>query len=113
MLLGDRLHHELEERVAIGGHERVGERPVHLELAVRVLMVVLVGLPAECEHRIADLGDDVVATHQRLLVVAGLLRGILAVRDRRAVRLDQEELGFDAGLDMQALFGRAGDDVLQ
>ena len=113
MLLGDRLHHELEERVAVGGDERVGEIPVHLELAVRVLVVVLVRAPAERQHGVADLGDDVVAAHQRLLVVAGLCRGIVFVRDRLAVAGGEEELRLNAGLHAQALLGGGGDDVLQ
>ena len=50
VLLGDRLDHELEERMLVGGDERVVELPVHLELAVGVLVVVLVGLPAELQH---------------------------------------------------------------
>ena len=50
VLLGDRLHHELEERMLVGGGERIVELPVHLELAVRVLMIVLIGLPAELQH---------------------------------------------------------------
>ena len=65
--------------------ERVVEVPVHLELAVGVLVVVLVRAPAELQHVVADLADDVVAAHQRLLVVAGLGRVILGVGDRRAV----------------------------
>ena len=72
VLLGDRLDHELEEGVPVGGDQRVVEVPVHLELAVGVLVVVLVRAPAELQHVVADLGDDVVAAHQRLLVVAGL-----------------------------------------
>ena len=72
MLLGDRLHHELEERVPVRGDHAVVVVPVHLELAVGVLVVVLVGPPPEREHRVADLGDDVVAAHERRLVVAGL-----------------------------------------
>jgi hypothetical protein len=47
MLLGHRLDHELEEAVLVGGGERVVELPVHLELAVGVLVVVLVRAPAE------------------------------------------------------------------
>ena len=34
--------HELEERVAVGGDQGVVVQPVHLELAVRVLVVVLI-----------------------------------------------------------------------
>ncbi len=89
----------LKKRVLVGGGEHVVEGPVHLELAVRVLMVVLVGLPAQRQHVVADLGDHVVAAHDRLLVVAGFRRGIGRIRDRRAVGRDQEELGLDAGLD--------------
>ena len=51
VLLGDRLGHVFEEGVLVGGLERVVILPVHLELAVRVLMVVLVRAPAELEHR--------------------------------------------------------------
>ena len=85
VLLGDRLDHELEERVPVGGDERVVEVPVHLELAVGVLVVVLVRAPAELQHVVADFGDDVVAAHQRLLVVAGLDGVILVVGDGGAV----------------------------
>ncbi len=93
VLLGDRLDHELEEGVPVGGGERVVVFPVHLELAVRVLMVVLVGLPAERQHVVADFGDHVVAAHQRLLVVAGLLGPVVGGRRSPAPSgLDQEEL---------------------
>ena len=46
MLFGHRLHHELEEAVLVGGLQGVGVFPVHLVLASRVLVDVLVGLPA-------------------------------------------------------------------
>jgi hypothetical protein len=48
------------------------EDPVHFELAIRVLVVVLIRFPTELEHVIADLCDDVIAAHQGLLIVAGL-----------------------------------------
>ena len=107
MLLGDRLDHVLEERVPVGGLQGVVILPVHLELAVGVLMIVLIGAPAEIEHGIADLGDDVVAAHQRLLVVAGLRLVIARVGDGAAVGRDQEELAFDAGLQLVALAAAA------
>ncbi len=110
---GDRLHHELEEAVPVGGDQRVVVFPVHLELAVRVLMVVLIGLPAEIEHVAADFRDHVIAAHQRLLVVAGLLRGIHAVGDLVALRRDQEEFGLDPGLDAQAHPGGLGQQPLE
>ena len=56
VLLGDRLHHEFEEGELIGGRQRVVEIPVDLELAVGVLVIVLIGAPAEFDHRRGDLG---------------------------------------------------------
>ena len=85
MLLGDRAGHELEERVPVGGRQGVVKVPVHFELAVGVLVIVLIGPPAELQHVIANFGDDIVAPHQRLLVVARLRRRILGVRDRAAI----------------------------
>ena len=82
----------LKNDMPVGGGERVVVLPVHLELAVRVLMVVLIGLPAERQHVVADLGDDVVAAHQGLLIVAGLLGDVGGIGDLDAVRRDEEEL---------------------
>jgi len=72
VLLGDRLDHELEEGVPVGGLQAGVVLPVHLELSVRVLVVVLVRVPSETDHAVANLGDHLIAPHQRLLVVAGL-----------------------------------------
>ena len=47
VVLGDRLDHELEEGMPVGGHQHVVVVPVHLELAVGVLVIVLVGTPAQ------------------------------------------------------------------
>ena len=96
MLLGDRLHHELEEAELVGRGQRVVEVPVDLELAVGVLMIVLIGPPAEIDHGGADLGDDVEAAHDRRLVVAGLLLRIARVGNRRAIGIDEMEFGLDA-----------------
>ena len=87
--------------------------PVHLELAVGVLVVVLIGAPAEFEHRIANLADHVVAAHQRRLVVAGLRLGVGGVADRRPVGAEKEELAFHAGLELVAGLGGLGDHPLQ
>ena len=113
VLLGNRLHHEFEEGVPVGRHENIVIVPVHLELAVGVFMVVLVGAPAEREHSVADLGHDVVAAHQRLLVVAGLRVDIARVRNAGPVGVDQVVFGLDAGLHPQPLGGGPGDEVLQ
>ena len=96
--LGDRLDHELEEGVPVRGDQAIVVLPVHFELAVRVLVVVLVGLPAELDHRVADLADDVEAAHQRGLVVAGLLLHVPGIGDRHFVLREQEILALDAGL---------------
>ena len=85
MLLGDRAGHELEERVPIGGRQGVGKVPVDFELTVGVLVIVLIYNSAELQHVIANFGDNIVAPHQRLLVVARLRRRILGVRDRAAI----------------------------
>ena len=113
MLLGDRLHHELEERVLVGGIQRGVVFPVHLELAVRVLMIVLVWPPAERHHAIADLGDRRVAAHQRLLIVARLRLRVGAVRDRAAIRQDHEVLALDPGLHVVAVARRLRDHALE
>ena len=63
VLLGDRLDHELEERVAVGGLQSRVVFPVHLELTVRILMVVLIRPPAERDHAVADLRDGRVTAH--------------------------------------------------
>ena len=65
MLFGDRLYHELEEGVPVRGDQRVVIVPVHFELSVGVLVVVLIGPPAECLHTVADLRHHLVAAHQR------------------------------------------------
>ena len=113
VLLGDGLDHELEERVAVGGDQRVVVQPVHLELAIGVLVVVLVRPPAELEHGIADRGDHLVAAHQRRLVVAGLVLGVARVRDRGAVGQDDEVLALDPGLHPVALLGGGRDLALE
>ena len=103
MLLRDRFHHVFEERVPVRRLQRGIVFPVHFELAVGILVIVLIRLPAERDHAVADFGDDFVAAHQRLLVVARLGLGIGAVGNRLAVRLDQKIFAFDAGLQLIAL----------
>ena len=72
MTLCDGAGHEFEEDVAIGGLKGVIIIPVHLKLAVGVLMIVLVGPPAERRHAVTDFSDDVITPHQSGLVIAGL-----------------------------------------
>jgi hypothetical protein len=94
----------LKKRVLVGGGQRVVELPVHLELAVGVLVVVLVRPPAELQHVVADFAHHVIAAHHRLLVVAGLFGRIeFGSEISEPSGGQQEELRLDAGLDVQAL----------
>ena len=61
--LGHGLDHEFEEGMLVRRRERAVELEVHFELAVRVLVIVLVGPPAELQHVVADFPDHVVAAH--------------------------------------------------
>jgi hypothetical protein len=87
--------------------------PVHLELAVGVLVVVLIGAPAELQHAVANLADHVVAAHQGRLVVAGLVLDVALVRDRGAVRVGQEVFALHADLGPEAGFVGPGDLALE
>ena len=97
VVLGDRFDHELEEGLAVGLNQAVAVVPVHLELAIGVLVVVLIRPPAERLHVIADLGDHIVAPHQGGLIVAGFRLGIALIRDCAAVGIDQKELVLRTG----------------
>ncbi len=84
VLLGDRLDHVLEEGVAVGGDERSRRSPSSSRTGRWRPRGRSGRAPAERQHAVADLGDDVVAAHQRLLVVAGLGRGVGGVGDGRS-----------------------------
>src|SRR3984893_3292710 len=77
VLLGDRFHHVFEESVPVSRPQCAVVLPIHLELAVRILMIVLVRLPSYGGHGGTTLRGNVVAAHQRLLIVTrlGLLVG--------------------------------------
>ena len=113
VLFSDRLHHELEEAVLVSGLHRVVVFPVHLKLANRVFMVVLVGFPTKLQHIIADFGDHVIAAHHSLLVIAGLFGRIIGVGNLGAFGVEQEELRLDPGFDPQTFFGGFADQAFQ
>mmetsp|Transcript_16693 Transcript_16693/g.67333 ORF Transcript_16693/g.67333 Transcript_16693/m.67333 type:complete len:373 (+) Transcript_16693:236-1354(+) len=71
-VLGEGARHVLEENDAVGRLERVGVVPVDFELAVGVLVVGLVRPPAQGVHRLRQLGHEIVASHERVRVVARL-----------------------------------------
>ena len=91
MLFGNALHHELEERQLIGRGQRIIEIPVDLKLAIGILMVVLIGAPAQLNHSRSNFSDHVETTHDGRLVIAGLFLRISAVGNLRAIGIDQKE----------------------
>ena len=113
VLLGDRLGHDLEEGVPVRGFQAVAEVPVHLELAVGVLMVVLIGIPAQTNHGVADFRNHVIAAHQGGLVVAGLFLDVARIGDVGAVFRNQVILALNAGLEHVAHFPGGLDLALQ
>ena len=113
VLFGYRLCHVLEEGVPVCGHESVVKVPIHLELAVSVLVVALIGLPSQLQHAIADLADDVVPAHEGRLVVAGFRLPVRSVTDIAALGSDEEEFTLHSAFELHALFGCFGDQTLQ
>ena len=91
-LLGQRLDHVAEEDRPVAGAERVREIEVLLELAVRVLVVVGVVVPAELRHVARDLGHEVEVARERAHVVTGLVEGVEPVGQLdRAVLVEPDE----------------------
>ena len=113
VILGNGLDHIFEEHMAIGGDQRVGIIPVHFELAVGILVIVLIRVPAEFQHRVADLTDHRKAPHQRLLIVAGLALVVGRVRHAAAVGAGQKILALDAALHAVAELGGVFDLAFQ
>ncbi len=90
VFFSDRFDHEFKEGMAICGNEGIGVHPVHFKLTVSVFVVVLICAPAEGEHGIADFTNDVIATHQGLLVVTGFSLAIESVGDLATVGTEEE-----------------------
>ena len=95
-------HHHPKECMPIGGGERIGKGPVDLKLAVGVFVIGLVGSPAKTLHRLQDLADQRIVTHQGQLVVAGFALLVGRIADRLATGIQQEKLRFHAGHQAQA-----------
>ena len=72
-LLRERLDHVAEEDRAVAGDERVVVLEVLLELAVGVLVVGRVDVPAERVDMPRDVGDEAERARQRAHVVTGLV----------------------------------------
>ena len=99
-LLRERLDHVAEEDRPVAGRQRVGEVEVLLELAVAVLVVGRVVVPAERRQVARDLGHEVEVARQRAHVVTGLRervervgqldRPVLAHADEEVLELGAE-----------------------
>ena len=98
MIFSNGFNHIFKKYMAISSLQRVVVVPVHLELTVGVLMIVLVWPPAKLDHRIADLADDGEPAHQCLLIVTGLGGYIGCVIDRGCIVVNQKIFALDACL---------------
>jgi hypothetical protein len=109
-LLGKRLDHVAEEDRAVAGGQRVREVEVLLELAVRVLVVVRVVVPAEVGDVARHRGHEVEVAREAAHVVAGLVEPVERVGqlDRAVLALAHEEvLELGADLELVAELGGA------
>ena len=104
-LLRHRLDHVAVEDRPVAGRERVGEVEVLLELAVGVLVVGRVHLPAQRVDVADDVGDEVERAGQRADVVTGLLERVERVGDLDPAvlgRADEEVLELAADLELDS-----------
>ena len=107
-LLSERLDHVAKEDRPVAGREGVGEVEVLLELAVRVLVVGGVVVPAEPGDVARNLGHEVEVARERAHVVAGLLEGVerIGQLDRAVLALAHEEV-LELGADHELVAHRA------
>ena len=115
-LLGERLDHVPEEDRPVTRRQRVGVLEVLLELAVGVLVIVGVVVPAQAGDRLGDLGHEVQVARERAHVVTRLLERVERVGQlQRAVgrAAQQEVLQLRADLQLIALLGRPRQRVAQ
>ena len=102
LLLGQRLDHVAEEDGAVAGDERVVELEVLLELAVGVLVVGRVVVPAQRGDVARDRRDEVQVARQAAHVVTGLLEGVQRIGDLdRAVLAPAHEEVLELGADAE------------
>lgn len=97
VVLGDGFGHISEKHVTISRLQAVRIRPVHLELTVGVLVVVLVRPPTKSQHRVTDFSNHRKAAHQRGLIITGFILCIIGIGDGTAIRRDQKILTLHAG----------------
>ena len=99
---GQGFDHHLEKGVAIGRHQGLGEGPVHLKLAIGVLVVGLVRAPAQLLHALEQGADQGETAHQRHLVVTGFALAIVGIGRPQAGGIEQEKLGLHATAQLKA-----------
>ncbi len=114
-LLGDVLRQVAKEDVAVAHGERVRVREVELELAVPVLVVERVDVPAEPVHQRHHAIEEREAAQERAHVVAGLGERVGRIRDDEAsvLELEDVDLALDAEVHAEAHLGRLGEHALQ
>ena len=95
MLFSNRFGHKFEKAMAVSGDQDICKFPIHLELAIGVLMVVLIRTPSQIEHIVANLTDHIIAPHHRLLIIARLGCRIKTIGDLVTLGGQQEKLGLD------------------
>lgn len=108
VLAGNFADHQLQERDAIGCGQRVGMMEIDFELAVTVLVVEGIDVPAQRVHRLDDFTDIGKAIEQRGHFVTRLGERIaFAGRHGRAsgIVLENVEFRFDPGLEVVAQLG--------
>ena len=85
---------QLPWKPTVGCQQCFAVFPVDFKLPVRVLMVVLIGLPVESNQSIADLGNQIETAHQGLLVIARFGLFVARIRNRLSVGSQKKELTF-------------------
>ncbi len=109
--LGEFADHEAEEGEAVGHGQRVGVLEVGLELAVGVLVVEGIDVPAQPVHRLHDLVEHRIVVEKTAHVVAGFGQRVAGAGRHQppvGLLLQHEELGLDAEVEAVAHRRRGG-----
>ena len=108
VLFGDSPHHPFEKCVTISRGESIGIGPVDFELAVRVLVIIRVRIPAKFPHVFQQGGHEIDISVQGSQVLARLGEGIGGIPRQILpffILLQEHEFRFDADIyDVALLF---------
>src|ERR1039458_1551722 len=106
VLLGNRANHPLEESVTVGAGQGVRVKPIDLELAVGVFMVVGVRVPSQLLHVTEKSGHDIKVAVESTQIVAGLPRRIERIPGKVSsllILFQKHELGLNSDIKDVAL----------